>query len=96
MRCMEARLGGGEVSILPFFAKEHFIPESPSFGGGRSYGKLSEELNRELFIWRPIMSKRCSLEAVIDGKITVRHLAKLNALMDMEEYIQKVQQDESK
>lgn len=39
----------------------------------------------ELWIWRPILAGKCTLEGVISGAVTIEHLIKLNALLDMSE-----------
>lgn len=40
----------------------------------------------ELFIWRPIMAKVCTLEGVLSGEVTIDHLRKLNALLDAQAF----------
>lgn len=41
-----------------------------------------------MIVWRPVMAKLVRLEAVLDGKIEMEHLIKLNALMDAQAYQQ--------
>lgn len=41
---------------------------------------------QELVIWRPIMSKVCTLEGVLSGEVTLDHLIKLNALLDAQAF----------
>ena len=46
---------------------------------------LSDDLNKELWIWRPILAGKCTLEGVLSGLVTCEHLIRLNALLDMSE-----------
>ena len=48
-------------------------------------GALSKDLEDELWIWRPIMAGKCTVEGVITGTVTIEHLMRLNALLDMSE-----------
>lgn len=58
-------------------------------------GFLSKDLEDELWIWRPIMAGKCSLEAVIGGAVTIDHLMRLNALLDMSEAYAKFNEEEA-
>jgi hypothetical protein len=40
-------------------------------------------LEDELWIWRPILAGKCTLEGVLSGLVGVDELLKLNALLDM-------------
>lgn len=42
-----------------------------------------------MIIWRPVMERLVTLEAVIDGRVDMEHLAKLNALIDARNYQQR-------
>lgn len=42
-------------------------------------------MENELWIWRPILAGKCTLEAVVSGLVSVEMLLKLNALLDMSE-----------
>lgn len=42
----------------------------------------------KLWIYRPIMAGKCTIEGVIDGTVTIEHLLELNALLDMSEAFQ--------
>ena len=44
---------------------------------------LNENLENELWIWRPILAGKCTLEGVLSGLVTIEHLLKLNSLLDM-------------
>lgn len=46
---------------------------------------LAESLSDELWIWRPILAGKCTLEAVLSGLVGIDELLKLNALLDMSE-----------
>lgn len=41
-----------------------------------------------MIIWRPIMERLVSLEAVLNNTVTFEHLIKLNALIDARDYQQ--------
>lgn len=41
-----------------------------------------------MIVWRPVMERLVTLEAVIDGRVTMEHLRKLNALIDARNYQQ--------
>ena len=59
-------------------------------------GTLHDELKDELWIWRPIMARFVTLEAVKSGEVNTEDLLKLNALLDMKEAIKLKAQTESK
>jgi len=40
-------------------------------------------LTDELWIWRPILAGKCTLEGVLSGLVGIEELMKLNALLDM-------------
>jgi len=40
-------------------------------------------LQDEFRVWRPILAGKCTLEGVLDGTVTIDHIMKLNALLDM-------------
>lgn len=42
-----------------------------------------------MIIWRPVMERLVSLEAVLDGRVDMEHLIKLNALIDARNYQQR-------
>lgn len=41
-----------------------------------------------MIIWRPIMDRLVTLEAVLEGRVDMDHLIKLNALMSARDYQQ--------
>lgn len=48
-------------------------------------GTLNPILENELWLWRPILAGKCTLEGVLSGLVTIEHILKLNALLDMSE-----------
>lgn len=55
-------------------------------GDGIDYervGKLGDELSNELWIWRPILAGKCSLEAVLSGDVDGWSLHHEVTLLDM-------------
>lgn len=42
-----------------------------------------------MIIWRPVMERLVSLEAVLEGRVSMEHLLKLNALIDARNYQQR-------
>lgn len=54
-----------------------------------------DEFKPEAFIWRPIMAKLVTLEAVNKGEVSVRQLLVLNQLMDADEYQREQQRKEA-
>ena len=63
---------------------------------GKNYGKLSEELEAELWIWRPILAGKVSLTEVKSGVVEIDDLNKLNALIDMTNDIESSQYEDAK
>jgi len=57
---------------------------------------LAESLANESWIWRPVRAGEVTLEGVLTGLILPEHLMKLNALWQMEQDIQAIEQDEMK
>ena len=57
-------------------------------------GTLSHELERDLWIWRPILDGKCTLEGVKSGLVTVDDLLRLNALMDMKQAMEAYAQEQ--
>jgi len=51
-------------------------------------GTLRADLCDELFVWRPVLMKKCSLEEIKNGTYTLVDLQKMNALLDMQNDIQ--------
>jgi hypothetical protein len=49
-----------------------------------------------LWIWRPILAGKCTLEGVLNGLVGVEELLKLNALLDMSEAYQAYADEKSK
>ena len=63
---------------------------------GKNYGKLSKELEAELWIWRPILAGKVSLVDVKSGAVEIDDLNKLNALIDMQNDIEAAGYEDAK
>ncbi|AKJ41491.1 hypothetical protein SOASR032_16130 [Pragia fontium] len=59
-------------------------------------GQLRQDLEDELWIWRPVLAQLVTLEAIKSGEVTSEDLLKLNALLDMREAIQSKAQVENR
>ncbi|GKX50054.1 hypothetical protein [Budvicia aquatica] len=56
---------------------------------------MRQDLEEELWIWRPVLAQLVTLEAIKSGEVTSEDLLKLNALLDMREAIQSKSQMEN-
>ncbi len=54
-------------------------------------GKLRQDVDDELWIWRPVVLGKVALEAVIDGRVSAEDIMKLNGLLDMQADIEAVE-----
>ncbi|KNE87540.1 hypothetical protein PSTG_19075, partial [Puccinia striiformis f. sp. tritici PST-78] len=52
---------------------------------GEPVGKFREDIVGEMIIWRPVLAKMVSLEAIKAGQVDLIDLMKINALMDAQD-----------
>ena len=50
-------------------------------------------MQRDLWIWRPILAGKCTLDAVKSGLVNETDLFKLNALLDMQNAMESYQSE---
>jgi hypothetical protein len=84
-------LGSLEAEFCRFFSQrggELWQPDRRSTSKQASVGKLREDLEAELWIWRPILARKVSLTEVKSGVCSVDDLMRLNALLDMSDAYQ--------
>jgi hypothetical protein len=62
--------------------RPHWI--GPEIEGEQPPGEISDELKREILIWRPVMAGKVSLADVKSGAVNVSDLQKINSLMDLQ------------
>jgi hypothetical protein len=55
---------------------------------GEPVGRFDAGFERELIIWRPILARYVSLDAVKRGDVDLLDILKLNALMDAQQAAQ--------
>lgn len=89
-------LGGIKAELHPFFHEStHPVWIKPrrtgkpgsGVGERRDPGKLREDVEHELWVWRPILRNRCTVAEVKSGLVTCDDLLKLNALIEMTDYL---------
>lgn len=89
-------MGSAEAQLHPFFYESsHPVWVKPRRAGKsgsvtgerRDTGKLREDVETELWVWRPIMRNMCTVAEVKSGLITCEDLLKLNALIEMTDYL---------
>ena len=79
-------MGSVEAEFFRFFRTDGGPLWEPNRRGSNSEkppGKLREDLEQELWIWRPILARKVSLSEVKSGVCSVDDLMRLNALLDM-------------
>ena len=79
-------MGGIEVQFRRFFRSGSgtlWTPHRSKRKPEKDVGKLCEELEQELWIWRPILAGKLSFHDVKSGFATVEEILKINALLDM-------------
>jgi hypothetical protein len=84
-------LGSFEAKLFRFFYQNGGPLWEPNRRGSKSEkppGKLREDLEQELWIWRPILARKVSLSEVKSGVCSVEDLMRLNALLDMSDAYQ--------
>lgn len=47
---------------------------------------MREDVQDELWVWRPILRQMCTVEGVKSGQVSVDDIIKLNGLIDMIDY----------
>ena len=89
-------LGGDEAKLHPFFHEStHPVWVKPRRTGKpsssanerRESGKLREDVENELWVWKPILRNMCTVSEVKSGTVTCEDLLKLNALIEMTDYL---------
>lgn len=95
-------MGGIKTEFCPFYWsgnrplwKPKYHASSGSVVSSNDVGQLRQDLEEELWIWRPVLAQLVTLEAIKSGEVTSEDLLKLNALLDMREAIQSKSQMEN-
>ena len=79
-------MGSSQVQFLWFFrtgGNALWTPHRSKRTPEKDIGKLCEELEQELWIWRPILAGKLSFNDIKSGFATVEEILKINALLDM-------------
>lgn len=76
--------------VLPFFLRSEIPVWRSTRRPGRDVraGELREDVAQELWIWRPIIAGKVSLEEVKTGIATIEDLLTINGLLDMQSDIE--------
>ena len=93
-------MGGAEVQLHRFFRATGRPFWRPRWRSSESLdfsrvGALDEDLEAELWIWRPILAGKCTLEGVLNGVVGIDELVKLNALLDMSAAVEGYQHEQA-